>query len=128
MVNIGRLVISCLNLLLPDFNAGRFYSSMGNLLVNKGWVEKKLQHFFVAFGLTVISFLGILSVCRYIGEGTGTAFTGLLFEVLEPQSALFCYGVSTAVVFALYCMFIFFSKDIEEYEILRHSEVENDLQ
>ena len=81
-----------------------------------------LQDFLVAFLLTVISFLGILSAFRFIGEGTGGACIGLLFEALGPKPTLFYFAITTAVMLALFCVFVFLSKDRDDYHIVSGSE------
>lgn len=69
----------------------------------------------------------MLSASRFIGEGTGGACTGLLFEALGPRLTMFYFAITTAVVLALFCVFVFLSKDRGDYTIVSDSETEDDF-
>ena len=61
-----------------------------------------------------------------IGIDAGSGVMGLLFHAIGSKTTLFCYSVTSAVIFVAFLAYIYFSKGLQAYEKLPENGDEED--
>ena len=53
-----------------------------------------------------------------LGINGGSGVMGLLYHAIEPKTTLFCYSIASAIILICLLAYIYFSKDIDDWEKL----------
>ena len=62
-----------------------------------------------------------------IGIDAGSGVMGLLFHAIGSKTTLFCYSMTSAILLFAFLAYIYFAKDLEDYENLpQESDGEDD--
>ena len=63
-------------------------------------------------------FLGISDMVFSFGLNGGSGIMGLLFHAIGPKTTLFCYSIASAFILICLLAYIYFAKDLDDYEKL----------
>ena len=61
-----------------------------------------------------------------IGIDAGSGVMGLLFHAIGSKTTLFCYSITSAVIFVALLIYIYFAKNLDVYEKLPQESDEED--
>ena len=53
-----------------------------------------------------------------IGVDAGSGVMGLLFYAIGSKTTLFCYSVTSVMILVAFLAYIYFARDLEDYEKL----------
>ena len=53
-----------------------------------------------------------------IGVDAGSGVMGLLFYAIGSKTTLFCYSVASVMILVAFLAYIYFARDLEDYEKL----------
>ena len=71
-------------------------------------------------------FKGLLEMVYAIGIDAGSGVMGLLFHAIGSKTTLFCYSITSAVIFVALLIYIYFAKNLDVYEKLPQESDEED--
>ena len=52
------------------------------------------------------------------GVDAGSGVMGLLFHAIGSKATLFCYSITSAIILVAFLAYIYFARDLEDYEKL----------
>ena len=52
------------------------------------------------------------------GVDAGSGVMGLLFHAIGSKATLFCYSISSAIILVAFLAYIYFARDLDDYEKL----------
>ena len=61
-----------------------------------------------------------------IGLDAGFGVMGLLFHAIGSKTTLFCYSITSAVIFVAFMIYIYFAQSLDVYEKLPQDSDEED--
>ena len=61
-----------------------------------------------------------------IGIDAGCGVMGLLFHAIGSKTTLFCYSITSAVLFVAFLIYIYFAQSLDVYEKLPQDSDEED--
>ena len=61
-----------------------------------------------------------------IGIDAGSGVMGLLFHAIGSKTTLFCYSITSAVIFVALLIYTYFAKNLDVYEKLPQESDEED--
>ena len=53
-----------------------------------------------------------------IGVDAGSGVMGLLFHAIGSKTTLFCYSITSALIFVAFLVYIYFAQNLDVYEKL----------
>ena len=60
-----------------------------------------------------------------IGVDAGYGVMGLLFHAIGSKTTLFCYSITSAVIFVAFLVYVYFDQSLDVYEKLPQDSDEN---
>ena len=61
-----------------------------------------------------------------IGVDAGSGVMGLLFHAIGSKTTLFCYSITSAVIFVAFLVYIYFAQSLDIYDKLPQDSDEED--
>ena len=61
-----------------------------------------------------------------IGVDAGYGVMGLLFHAIASKTTLFCYSITSALIFVAFLVYIYFAQNLDVYEKLPQDSDEED--
>ena len=62
-----------------------------------------------------------------IGVDAGSGVMGLLFHAIGSKTTLFCYSITSALIFVAFLVYIYFAQNLDVYEKLPLDSDEEDF-
>ena len=71
-------------------------------------------------------FKGLFEMVFSIGVDAGFGVMGLLFHAIGSKTTVFCYSITSAVIFVAFLLYIYFAQSLDVYEKLPLNSDEED--
>ena len=71
-------------------------------------------------------FKGLLEMVYAMSLDAGSGVMGLLFHAIGSKTTVFCYSITSAVIFVAFLLYIYFAQSLDVYEKLPLNSDEED--